>query len=489
MTLCFEILEKDIAGRIGKLSGQGKTVKTPALLPVINPHLNLITPAEMQKMGVEAVITNAYIFSRSEEYRERALKDGLAKILDFDGVIMTDSGSFQLSVYGEVEITNAETIAFQQAIKSDIIVPLDIPTHPDSPRDQVEQELSVTMKRIMEAKEIADHENHTLAAPLQGGLFPDLREQAGKKLTEEGFRFCPIGAVVPLMEAYRYKELVQVVMAAKRGLSPAVCVHLFGAGHPSMFALAVAMGCDLFDSAAYALYAKDGRYMTTHGSYHLNEMTYLPCPCPVCEGHTAKELNESPERERLLAMHNLRVTLAEINRIRQAIRDGVLWELVDERCRGHPALLRGYRGLLEYNEELTASDRETKRRFFYRGDESCKRTEVIRYQQMVSRLAAGERSLISFNRHIRKKQTEGYDSVFYFKPPFGPFSAELTETFPIGQSEIPDFDETMVRCGCKGIAKLVEANPDTRFTIRCRTVWKDLISQILPTVEVQDEGS
>lgn len=489
MTLSFEVLEKDIAGRIGKLSGQGKTVKTPALLPVINPHLPLITPAEMQKMGVEAVITNAYIFSRSEEFRDRALRDGLAKTLGFDGVIMTDSGSFQLSVYGEVEITNAETIAFQQAIKSDIIVPLDIPTHPDASREEVERDLAITMDRIAEANSLADHENHTLAGPVQGGLFPDLREQTGKALSDQGIRFCPIGAVVPLMEAYRYTDLVKVVMAAKKGLSPAVCVHLFGAGHPSMFALAVAMGCDLFDSAAYALYAKDGRYMTTHGSYHLNELTYLPCPCPVCEGHTAKELNESPERERLLAMHNLRVTLAELNRVRQAIRDGVLWELVDERCRGHPALLRGYRTLLGYGDELVRSDRETKRRFFYRGDESCRRTEVIRYHELVGRLSAGESALISFSRHIKKRQTEGYDTVFYFKPPFGPYPHELTETFPIGQSEIPDFDEAMVRTGCMGIQRLIEKNPGTRFTVRCRPVWRDLVLRMLPTVEVQDEGS
>ena len=83
------------------------------------------------------------------------------------------------------------------------------------------------------------------------------------------------------MENYRYKDLVSVVMAAKRTLSPASCVHLFGAGHPSMFALATAMGCDLFDSAAYALYAKDGRYMTTHGSFRISELIDLPCACSV----------------------------------------------------------------------------------------------------------------------------------------------------------------------------------------------------------------
>lgn len=480
MALSFEILEKDIAGRIGRLSDGKKTIRTPALLPVINPHLPLITPREMQEMGVQALITNAYIISRSEEFRDRALTEGLHKMLDFDGIIMTDSGSFQLSVYGEVEISNKQTIEFQQAIGSDIIVPLDIPTHPDTEREAVEAELSITLDRLREAHGFADHEHHTLAGPVQGGLFEDLREQAGREISEMGLRFCPLGAVVPLLESYRYKDLVRVVMAAKRGLNPGICVHLFGAGHPSMFALAVAMGCDLFDSAAYALYAKDGRYMTNHGSYHLNELTYLPCACQVCSTHTAESLQKAPDKERLLALHNLHVTLAEINRIRQAIRDGVLWELVDERCRGHPQLLRGYRELLTFGEELERQDRVTKRRFFYRGSESCKRTEVIRYHNMVERFFVGESALVTFDQKMQK----GYDAVFFFKPPFGPYAPELVESFPIGQSEIPDWDDDMVRSGCIGIDRLSKANPGARITVRCRSRWKSIVTSMAPDVEV-----
>lgn len=480
MALSFEILEKDIAGRIGRLSDGKKTIRTPALLPVINPHLPLVTPREMQEMGVQALITNAYIISRSEEFRDRALTEGLHKMLDFDGLIMTDSGSFQLSVYGEVEISNQQTLEFQQAIGSDIIVPLDIPTHPDSDRETVESELAITLDRLREAQGFADHEHHTLAGPVQGGLFEDLREEAGREISAMGLRFCPLGAVVPLLESYRYKDLVRVVMAAKKGLNPGICIHLFGAGHPSMFALAVAMGCDLFDSAAYALYAKDGRYMTAHGSYHLSELTYLPCACQVCSTHTAESLQKSPEKERLLALHNLHVTLAEINRIRQAIRDGVLWELVDERCRGHPQLLRGYRELLTYSDELLKQDRVSKRRFFYRGDESCRRTEVIRYHSMIERFYVGSTALITFDQKMHK----GYDAVFFFKPPFGPYPPELSETFPIGQSEIPDWDKAMVASGCKGIARLKEANPEARLIVKCRSQWKDLVLCAAPGVEV-----
>ena len=479
MAIRFESLDSDIAGRCGRLTAGKKVVKTPALLPVINPHLQIITPAEMKKMGVEAIITNAYIFSQSGQYRKQVLADGLHRVLDFDGLIMTDSGSFQLSVYGDVSVTNLETLSFQRDIGSDIWVPLDIPTSPSADRQTAEHELGVTMERIREARAVFGNDA-PVAAPVQGGIFTDLRERTGREITSLGFLFCPIGAVVPLMESYRYKDLLRVVMASKKGLSPASCVHLFGAGHPAMFSFAAALGCDLFDSAAYALYAKEGRYLTAHGSYKLAELSDLPCSCQVCRSHTADEVRSSEEKERLLALHNLCVTLAEISRIRQAITDGTLWELVDERCRSHPQLLSAYREMLSHAGTLEKHDRTSKRRFFYRGDESCRRTEVLCYQQKLARLRLLKKVLIV----IDGKGQGGFETVLRFKPPFGPYPAEISETFPVGQSEIPAWDEPMVRQGCKGIRHLIDSHKNSRFTISCTRRFADCIQDELPGIEV-----
>jgi 7-cyano-7-deazaguanine tRNA-ribosyltransferase len=479
MGIAFESLYSDIAGRTGKLTVGKKTIKTPALLPVINPHLQLVTPKEIQSMGVDALITNAYIFSQSKQYRQRALDEGLHKVLDFDGVIMTDSGSFQLSVYGQVSVSNTETLSFQRDIGSDIWVPLDIPTSPGSDHVTAERELEITMHRLAEAKDVFG-KDAPVAGPVQGGIFPDLRNRAGREVTDLGFTFCPIGAVVPLMESYRYRDLVSVVMAAKETITPSACVHLFGAGHPSMFALAAAMGCDLFDSAAYALSAKEGRYLTTHGSFRIDELADLPCACSVCRTHTAEELCSAQDRERLLALHNLYVTVAEISRVRQAIFDGTLWELVDERCRGHPQLLAGYRALLERAQSLEKYDRISKRRFFYRGSESCSRTEIVRYRQMLSRLQLGDRVLITFGGGVHDE----FDDTLLFKPPFGPYPNELRETFPIGQSEIPEWDDAMVASGCRGIKFLAESHPDSRFVVSCNARWKNVVSQQLGSIEV-----
>jgi 7-cyano-7-deazaguanine tRNA-ribosyltransferase len=51
------------------------TVETPALLPVVNPHLRTVEPARMaSEFGAEILITNSYVLYGSDEYREAVLK-------------------------------------------------------------------------------------------------------------------------------------------------------------------------------------------------------------------------------------------------------------------------------------------------------------------------------------------------------------------------------------------------------------------------------
>ena len=117
-------------------------------MPVINPHLPLIPPDELASMGAEMVITNSYIINQDPDLREGAIEQGLHHLLGFPGPIMTDSGAFQLSVYGDIDVLPLEILDFQFAIKSDISVPLDIPTPPDVSRERAESELNITEERL-----------------------------------------------------------------------------------------------------------------------------------------------------------------------------------------------------------------------------------------------------------------------------------------------------------------------------------------------------
>ena len=83
-------------------------------------------------------------------------------------------------------------------------------------------------------------------------------------------------------------------------------------------------------------------------------MIELPCCCPVCTKYSAKELNELPEKERTveIARHNLYLSFMELRNIKQAIREGTLWELVEQRATAHPKLLKALKAIRSYNPYL-----------------------------------------------------------------------------------------------------------------------------------------
>ena len=453
----FDIKAKDNMGRVGVLKTKHGDVKTPALMPVIHPRKQTI---DVGKYGADIVITNAYLIYKDDELKQKAVDEGLHKLINFDGPVMTDSGSFQLSVYGDVEITNKEVIEFQELIKTDIGTSLDIPTAPYVDRQKAESDLEITLKRAREAVEYKKEQNMEmlLNSVVQGSTFLDLRRKCAGELSKLDADLYPIGAVVPLMESYHYKDLVDVVMNSMKNLADDRPRHLMGAGHPMIFALCVAMGCDLFDSAAYILYAEDDRLLSTRGTFKLENLTEMPCSCEVCSKYTPDDLRSMPKEKRrdLIAQHNLHVSFAELRLIRQAIYDGNLMELVEERCRAHPALLEAVRHLGNYSSEMEKYDpRSKKSAFFYTGSESLCRSEVLRHMQKL-RSMPKKRDLVilpptrkPYSKFISGKLGEFYiygdeneidldDADFMVLDiPFGLVPLQIDELYPLSQNDAP----------------------------------------------------
>ena len=453
----FEIKAKDMRGRVGVLKTKHGNVKTPALMPVIHPRKQAI---DVKKYGADMVITNAYLIYKDEDLKQKAIDEGLHELINFDGPVMTDSGSFQLSVYGDVEITNNEVLEFQELIGTDIGTSLDIPTAPFVEREKAESDLEITLERAKEAVEFKKENNieMLLNSVVQGSTFMDLRQECAKELSQLDADLYPIGAVVPLMESYHYKELVDVVMNSIMYLPDNTARHLMGAGHPMVFALAVALGCDLFDSAAYILYAEDDRLLSTRGTFKLENLQEMPCSCEICSKYTPDDLRAMPKRERrdLIAQHNLHVSFAELRLIRQAIYEGSLMELVEERCRAHPALLDAVRQLKNYNEDFEKYDpRSKKSAFFYTGAESLYRSEVLRHHQKLLEMPK-KRDLIVLppGRKPYSKFISGKLGDFYIYGdkkeldldnadfmvldiPFGLIPLDIDELYPLSQNAAP----------------------------------------------------
>lgn len=442
----FELIDRDGLGRIGKLETPHGVIETPALLPVVHPEAAEIPPRELgERFGVRAVMTNAYILYRSS-LREAALAKGLHAVLDWNGPVMTDSGAFQSHVYGDVRVSNAEIVAFQRDIGSDLGTMLDVFSEPEHPRSRALADVDETIRR---AREAADTRGPmALVGAVQGGLHATERERCAAELSKVDIAVAAIGGVVPLMEAYRFRDLVRVIVAAKRGLSPALPVHLFGAGHPIVFPLAALLGCDLFDSASYAKYARDGRMMFSDGTRRASEVDESPCTCPVCSRHSMDELRSTP---RLLAEHNLYVTQGEIRRVRQAIREGSLWELVEERAHVRPELLEALRELRRHVAWLERFEPVSRPRALrYTGPETIHRPNLYRYRsrladryrpprrRVLAMFPEGPRPYLRRLGVIVARILSETDAHVLVKSAFGPVPIELDEVYPLGQSLVPD---------------------------------------------------
>ncbi|MFL2975759.1 MAG: tRNA guanosine(15) transglycosylase TgtA [Candidatus Thalassarchaeaceae archaeon] len=341
----FEITHRDGAARIGRLHSKHGAITTPMLLPVINPNLRTIEPREMwEKFGIEALITNSYVIWKHEDLRTTALSDGIHSLLDFPGAVVTDSGTFQSYVYGDVEVGPEEIVTFQRDMGVDIGTMLDVFGRPDMSREELEGAVEETADRAEPSLAVAGSEM-LLNGPIQGGTHADLRAQSsllmGSSESEgRGFAVHPIGGIVPLMEQQRYRELFEILLASKSNLPPDRPVHFFGCGHPMLFPMAIALGVDLFDSAAYAIFARDDRLLTPEGTVKLGDIQEWPFNSHALFGTTPQGVREMERDERsvILAKHNLEVTQSELARCRESIRNGTIWELAEKRSHASPYL-------------------------------------------------------------------------------------------------------------------------------------------------------
>jgi 7-cyano-7-deazaguanine tRNA-ribosyltransferase len=450
----FEIKHRDAAGRIGRLTTAHGTITTPTLLPVINPNKLGISARKMKEdFGVQAVITNSYIIHSHKKLREKALNEGVHGLLDFDGPIMTDSGTFQSYMYGEIEMDPITIVRFQRDIGSDIGTILDIFGTPDQTKNEAEDAVRITVKRAkMSVQEKGDM---NLACPVQGSIYEDLRCICAKQLGKLDADIHPIGGVVPLMENQQYGHLVNIIIASKKCLPVNRPVHLFGAGHPLIFPIAAALGCDVFDSSAYIKYAKQNRLMFPWGTERIDDLNEIPCPCPICSSQSLNELKTLPkkQREQLIAEHNLYVSMSELKNVRNAMMQGRLWELVEQRVSANPFLQDALNKIFDMKNMSWLEQFEPVRKtrgLFYTGKHTINRPVLYRLHQRLIHWFDCSSDLIitlpekekpfsaAYGDELLRIVEEFPDACVVVDSSIGPVPIVLDEMYPFAQYVFPD---------------------------------------------------
>jgi 7-cyano-7-deazaguanine tRNA-ribosyltransferase len=460
--MIFEISDVDALGRIGLIRINNKEFVTPNLFPVIHPFKNVVTIQELKNIGVEGIFTNAYIIYNNESLRIEVLKEGIHEFLNYDGLIATDSGAFQQYMYNDNNINiDAETIEkFQEAMGSDFPVILDIPLQLNDSYNVARIKLNNTITRAKENLLRRTRANSNWFGPIHGGQYSDLLKECCIEMNKLDFAVYAIGGLVKAFVEYRFDLTTKILITTKKYLTPEKPIHMFGLGLPQYFSLAIACGCDLMDSAAYILYAREGRYFTlSSGTKKLEELEEFPCHCPICTTYTPKEVKESEDNVRinLLSKHNLYLSFSELRTIRQAIREGNLWELVELRIRNHPRLVKAI-NILKRNApyiELYEKLYKTHGRL-YSSSESIFRPDFYRYKKKLFNYYRPPKNVNVMiilpeldikgvkSPSIKIWLTKIYDKeslsredlhVYFFSAAYGVIPEELIDSYPLGQYE------------------------------------------------------
>ncbi len=346
----FEVKVRELGGRIGKLVTRHGNIETPFLFPVVDPARQVPNLDVIRSLGFSGFITNAYLFFK----RNKGAVKKIHKELSWNDVIMTDSGGYQILVYGDVEVDNKTIVTYQKEIETDVGVILDVPTGTKMSWEAAARAVEETYRRGIEALPLIMDSNQLWVYPVQGAPYRDLVIKAAIQARKLPYDIYAVGSPTVLLEKYKYSKLIELVAIARLHLPPSKPLHVFGVGHPMIIPFLVAVGGDLFDSASYILYARNDRYMLETGTKDIKELEYFLCNCQVCSRYEPREVLELPSEKRveLLAIHNLHVLIKELKLVKQAIKEGRLWELLEYRSKAHPSLHEAFEVVKKYAIKL-----------------------------------------------------------------------------------------------------------------------------------------
>ncbi|HEY8507544.1 MAG TPA: tRNA guanosine(34) transglycosylase Tgt [Steroidobacteraceae bacterium] len=360
----FEIVARDGAARVGRLTLAHGVVETPAFMPIgTYGTVKAMTPEELVDLGAQIILGNTFHLMLRPGAQIVAKHGGLHGFMHWSRPILTDSGGFQVfslrslrkiteegvrfrsPVDGsEVRLTPEDSMDVQRALRSDIAMALDECT----PYPATERQARESMERSMRwaarshAHYYRDEPPGGLFGIVQGGMYMPLRLaslEALMKLDWPGLAVGGLAVGEPEEERLRILEGTVPHMPEDRPR------YLMGVGFPRDIVAAVQRGIDMFDCVIPTRHARNGHLFTSTGvinirnSVHQDDLSPVDpaCSCYTCRNYTRaylRHLDRCNEilGSRLNTIHNLHFYLQLMRTIREAIAAGRLAEVAAAWC-------------------------------------------------------------------------------------------------------------------------------------------------------------
>ncbi len=347
----FELVARQGRARAGLLHTPHGDISTPVFAPVgTQATVKSLTPAQLHELDARLILSNTYHLYLRPGDELIAELGGLHRFMNWDRPILTDSGGFQIFSLAEMRkvddegvtfrshidgsthrLTPEKAIAIQQNLGADIIMAFD-ECAPPYDRLYIEQAMHRThqwAERCLKAKTRADQ---ALFGIVQGGIFPDLRQQSAAWIASLGF---PGHAIGGLSVGETKTEMHAILDLVDEALPENKPRYLMGVGTPEDLINGIARGIDIFDCVLPTRLARHQAAMTPTGRLNLLNAANIRDERPIVEGcacYTCQYFSRAYLRHlivakemlsaTLISIHNLHTLLQLSRDIRQAIIDG-----------------------------------------------------------------------------------------------------------------------------------------------------------------------
>ncbi|MBN1149112.1 MAG: tRNA guanosine(34) transglycosylase Tgt [Anaerolineales bacterium] len=334
--------------RAGVLHTPHGELSTPIFAPVgTQATVKAVTPLQLKETGASLVLANTYHLYLRPGDELIAELGGLHTFMGWPAPILTDSGGFQVfsladnrridddgvtfksHIDGSTQrLTPEKSIAIQENLGADIIMAFD---ECAPPNDYVYNQRALVRthawaERCLAAKKRPDQ---ALFGIVQGGVFPDLRQQSAEFIASLGFPGHAIGGLSvgeSKQEMHAALEVVDDILPHERPR------YLMGVGTPEDLVNGVLRGVDIFDCVLPTRLARHNAAMTRSGRLNLVNAAFARDSRPIdenCSCYTCRRFSRAYLRHliiakemlsaTLLSIHNLHTLLNLASEMRQAI--------------------------------------------------------------------------------------------------------------------------------------------------------------------------
>jgi len=343
-----------VGPRRGRLDFGEVVVETPAFMPVGTAGvIKSLEAQDVSKVGFPLILGNTYHLFLRPGLDVLQSFGGLHSFMRWPGVILTDSGGFQvmslakirkLSEEGvefanhingsKVKLTPESVVGIQDTIDSDIQMVLDECTPYPAEHSIAKASMERSMRWAKRARSARSEKTRAQFGIVQGGMYTDLRVQSARSLTGIGFDGYAVGG----LSVGEPKEELRRVLSGTTAFLPADKPrYLMGVGTPDDLFDGVMLGIDMFDCVLPTRNARNGSvFVRTNvepsgklqikNSVHKSSTLPLDpgCACSTCQTYSRSYLRhlfiaQELTVYRLLTIHSLQFLHDMMAEIRSAL--------------------------------------------------------------------------------------------------------------------------------------------------------------------------